>query len=57
MSNFNTQLKTARLLAIGLWFATKYQLQAAESGTERAARNLRKQGVPLQLALKILAYK
>lgn len=57
MSNFNIQLKTARLLAIGLWFAAKYQLLAAESGTERAARNLRKQGVPLQLALKILAYR
>lgn len=56
-NNFNICLKTARLLTIGAFFKTKYQLQSEESGTQRAARNLRKQGVPLQIALLILAYK
>lgn len=31
-----------------------YDRNAAESGVQQAARNLRKQGVPLELALRIL---
>lgn len=38
-----------------VWFEQKYREQAREVGTFKAARNLRKQGVPLQYALAILA--
>lgn len=56
--NFNgVNAKILRAQHVGLWLADKYSTQAAESGVERAARNLRKQGVPLQIALLILAYK
>ncbi len=57
MNNLNICLKLARTFQIGLFFAGKYQLQAQDGNTERAARNLREQGVPLQIALLILAYK
>lgn len=57
MNNLNICLKLARTFQIGLFFASKYQLQAQDTNVERAARNLRKQGVPLQIALLILAYK
>ena len=38
-----------------VWFAQKSRDQAASSGVYQAARNLRKQGVPLAYALAILA--
>lgn len=58
MHNFNRIVTIlSRATAVGLWMLGKYSLQAHESGAERAARNLRKQGVPLQIALLILAYK
>lgn len=40
---------------IGRWLASKARQQAIDVGVQQAARNLRKQGVPLELALLILA--
>ncbi len=39
---------------IGWWLVNKYQQQAAANGFLAAAKNLRKQGVPLEAALLIL---
>lgn len=39
----------------GIWLVNKARRQQVEIGTYQAARNLRKQGVPLALALGILA--
>lgn len=41
--------------AAGRWLADKARKQAATLGVQQAARNLRKQGVPIELALAILA--
>ena len=38
----------------GAWLIAKARRQQVTLGTFQAARNLRKQGVPLQLALAIL---
>lgn len=40
--------------SIGDWFANKYRTLAADVGTQQAARNMRKQGVPIEVALAIL---
>lgn len=40
-----------------VWFREKYREQAEISGVYVAARNLRKQGVPLEYAVAILAGK
>lgn len=40
---------------LGYWLADKAREQAQERGVQHAARNLRKQGVPLHLAVAILA--
>ena len=37
------------------WFVNKYRQQAAQIGVAAAARNLRKQGVPVEFAVQILA--
>lgn len=42
-------------LQFAVWFACKARDNAARSGTFQAARNLRKQGVPLEYAVAILA--
>jgi hypothetical protein len=42
---------------VGKWFAEKVRRQQAELGTLKAAKNLRKQGVPIEIALLILARK
>lgn len=39
----------------GIWLVNKARRQQAEIGTYQATRNLKKQGVPLLLALDILA--
>lgn len=39
---------------VGLWLTSKARRQARDLGYQCAARNLRKQGVPLHLALSIL---
>ena len=36
------------------FFVAKYRTQAAVSGHYQAAKNLRKQGVPLEVAMMIL---
>ena len=38
-----------------VWFREKVREQQATSGTRQAARNLRKQGVPIEYAVAILA--
>jgi len=42
---------------IGLWVQTKYRRIASESGYYHAAKALRKQGYPLELARAILLTK
>lgn len=42
-------------LSLGAFVFNKARQQARERGTFQAARNLRKQGVPLHLAVAILA--
>ena len=49
----NEWTKTA--LPPGDWFVAKYRAQAIENGVAAAARNLRKLGAPLNVALGILA--
>lgn len=39
---------------VGYWLMHKARKQQAEQGTFQAARNLKKQGVPLDFALDIL---
>ncbi len=39
---------------VGRWLMQKARKQQAEQGTYHAARNLKKQGVPLDYALDIL---
>ena len=41
-------------LRLGRWLSRKALQQSIDSGTFAAARNLRKQGVPLELALLTL---
>jgi hypothetical protein len=38
-----------------VWFREKYREQAKNNGVQYAARNLRKQGVPIEYAVAILA--
>ena len=47
----------ARALMIGLFFAQKYRNQAVTGGVPKAARNMRKQGIPVDMAVLILAYR
>jgi hypothetical protein len=42
-------------LSAGYWLVDKARRQAADLGTQAAAHNLRKQGVPIEVALAILA--
>lgn len=41
--------------SIGAWFIWKYVNLAINVGTQQAARNMRKQGIPLHVALAILS--
>jgi hypothetical protein len=43
------------LRRIGHWVAWHYRQRVAQSGTQAVARQLRKQGYPLEVALLILA--
>lgn len=43
------------LMGAGNWLVAKARAQARKLGTQHAARNLRKQGVPVELAVQILA--
>ena len=40
---------------IGDWFAAHYRTRQAQTGTFKAATQMRKQGVPLHVALAVLA--
>lgn len=40
---------------VGQWFVSHYRTRALESGAFQVAKNLRKQGVPISVALQILA--
>ena len=44
----------ATYISAGRWIVGKARQQAREAGYQQAARNLRKQGVPLSLTLIIL---
>lgn len=46
----------ARAILIGLYFQSKYQMQARQSGITKAAKNLRKQGVSVEVAVQLLCY-
>lgn len=41
---------------IGKFIVSKFRKHAVEFGYESAARRLRKQGIPLEMALQILVY-
>lgn len=47
----------ARCLIIGLYFAQKYRAQAQAGSVYQSAKNLKKQGVPCDVALLLLAHK
>lgn len=55
MNPFRLFRRAAAALAVGVWLARKAQAQAQAAGTLQAAKNLRKQGVPLDIALLLLA--
>ena len=44
-----------RIVSACLWFATKWRSRAEEIGVQGAARLMRKQGVPVDVAVSILA--
>ena len=45
---------THAIVHAGAWLYVKARRQAREMGVQQAAKNLRKQGAPLELALSIL---
>jgi len=45
---------TERNIKLANFILSKYRKQAAKSGVYQAARNMRKQGYPLELALAVL---
>lgn len=47
-------MRSFQFYILGRLMAEKYQRQSRESGTAQAARNMRKQGVPLAAALIVL---
>lgn len=54
MSNLFSRLDS--ILALGYWAYEKYTRQAVEDGSAyRAAKNMRKQGIPISVALLVLA--
>ena len=50
----NPLILSAVFLA-GSWIVSHYRRRAAESGVQTVARQLRKQGYPLEVAVAILA--
>lgn len=51
----NDQKSGKRRESACLWFATHYRERANKVGVQAAARQLRKQGVPCEVAVAILA--
>lgn len=43
-----------RIQTVGAYFVAKWNQRAREKGTEHAARMMRKQGIPLDVALVVL---
>jgi hypothetical protein len=50
-------IQTAEISAasIGAWFIAKWRHRCAESGVQIAAAQMRKQGIPLEVALCVLS--
>ena len=48
-------VENAVYFGVGQYFIDKYRALAARVGTQQVARNLKKQGVSLEIALAILA--
>jgi uncharacterized protein YacL (UPF0231 family) len=42
---------------VGRWLVDKVRAQARTVGVQQAARNLRKQGAPIEVALAILSFR
>lgn len=42
------------IVTIGAYFHTKWRIRAKEVGHFTAAKNMRKQGIPLEMALLVL---
>lgn len=42
---------------IGEWFVYHWRIRAEQSGIQQTARNMRKAGIPMHIALSILARK
>jgi hypothetical protein len=47
----------SRALMVGMWFTNKYQLQARDGSVFQSAKNLRKSGCPIEIALLILSVR
>ena len=45
---------THTIVHAGAWLYVKARRQAREQGVQQAAKNLRKQGAPIELALQLL---
>lgn len=54
MTSLNTPISTP-LLTVTWFFTNKYRARQDEAGTEHVARQLKKQGVPLHVAVALLA--
>lgn len=48
-------MSTLQYARIGSYFTLKAKLSASRSGVGQAAKNLRKQGIPLSIAVVLLA--
>jgi hypothetical protein len=57
LANYNnrTALDRQRRVTAAHWFVDHYRQRAKESGVQAAARQMRKQGVPVEVAISILA--
>ena len=47
----------SRAILVGCWYINKYNQRRLDGTTQAAARALRKQGVPVDVAVLMLAYK
>jgi len=47
-------MHTTGLICLGAWFLNKWRTQAKQTSTYQAAKNMRKAGVPLEVALAVL---
>jgi hypothetical protein len=47
----------SRCIMVGAWYVQKYQLQARDGSVFQSAKNLRKSGCPIEIALLILSVR